>query len=740
MALPDDGPSSELVLADFIAPYDRYTGLLEDFEEGGIALNDGSQGMQVQMWYLSYDDDAESLTYGDFTVHAEETLQTEVVLNVPGVTKCSLAFNQNMDVFIAYETRGCEAKYYWYDPFSASYQTGTLPANSRHVACCYDDHRPTQTGSADIILGYIRSGTLYYRQLRDRFETEYPMGSVGAGILHKVGMTKNNRLLFDVRKGNGVRLSEIVGDLCAYVGVPGNRIDVAALFPYYVRGFKTAGLYTSADTIRSLQKSYFFDMPEIDGRLVAVMRGGPIVATISQNDCVAGREFDFETSREQGVEFPVKLHLSHASAETEYTPTKTTSERRSRDIKSQSEVTLETALNLTGEDAASIADRSHKIAWNEFEGAAKFSLPDSYAYLVPSNPISFEVRAGVYKRLRLVRMISVDGVYDCEAVIDRVSSYNLASAYGVATPVDPELPPPTIPGTTTWEFMDLPVLDGADTLHVYLAGHGDDGTAWHGAEVQRLVGADWEAFGDITTAELMGEVEATLPAASAYSIDTTNTVLVSLNGTPASTTFDLMMQGKGAWLIGDEIIQVQTWVAEGDNWRGSILLRGRLDTAPASHSIGTRAVFLGIPVLAPVDVALLDTNLTLRAPSYGEAGTDATEDDYAFTGRSQEEWPPEMLTAEQSGSDWVLSWIPRYRLGNSANPIPSAHFYGWQIVFTIGPDAFTKTTVSVTPEYVYTEADQIADFGSAQSSFDTVEVRALNWLGGAGKVLSQAVS
>lgn len=738
MALPDNSPSTILDIADYISPYDRYTGLLEDFEAGGIALNDGTQGLDVQIWYLSYDDDDESLTYGDFTVQAEETLQTEVVLNVPGVTKCSLAFNQNMDVFIAYETRGCEAKFYWYDSFIAAYTTTTLPANSRHVACCLDDHRITQTGTSDIILAYIRAGTLYYRQERDRFDTERSLGSVGAGILHKVGMTKNNRLKFEVFEGSGVRLSEIVGELCGLVGLAGNQIDVAELYPYVVRGFKTANLYTAADTIRALQAAYFFDFPQIDGKLVAVPRGGEIVATISQDDCVVGREVDFETAREQGVEFPLKLHVGYASAETDYNATKETSERRSRDIRSLSETTFETALNLTADDAAQLADKSHRVMWNEMEGKGVFSLPDSFAYLVPSNPILLETRIGTYKRVRIVRMQVVDGVMDIEAVVDRGSAY-LSTVEGT-TPEAPETPAPTIPGETTFEFMDLPALiTEHDTLHYYAAARGDAGTAWHGTRIQREVGADWETETDINSAELMGELEAALPAASAYSIDTTNTVLVSLNRAPASIDTDLMFSGKGAWLIGNEILQVRTWVAEGDNWRGSYLFRGRLDTTPATHSIGARAVFLGNPALVPVDVALIDTTLSLRAASFGAPGSDATPADYAFAGKSQEEWPPEDLSAEQSGSDWVLSWVPRYRLGNSANPIPSAHFYGWRLTFTVGMDSVVRDVNSISPAFTWTEAMQTTDFGSAQSSF-TLDIQALNYLGGPGKTLTEAVS
>jgi hypothetical protein len=723
---------------EYLDPYSRYRSLLEDFERGPVALNDTSFTLDYQVWYLTWNGDEESPDYGDFTLIPETNGAPVVVLNAPGVTQCGLAFDQNGNPFICYMSN-CQAYYWWYDPTIVQTVVVEMDDGVTSVACCVDDHRVGQISQSDIILAYTRGGTLYYRMERERYDTEEVLqASVGAGAIRVIGMNRIYRLQWDGGDGRGARLSQIVGELCGLVGLAANQIDVAELYPYVVRGFKSANLYTAADTIRALQAAYFFDFPQIDGKLVAVPRGGEIVTTISQDDCVVGREVDFETAREQGVEFPLKLHVGYASAETDYNATKETSERRSRDIRSLSETTVETALNLTADDAAQLADKSHRVMWHEFEGKGVFSLPDSFAYLVPSNPILLETRIGTYKRVRITRLQTVDGVLDIEAVVDRAGGYS--STVVGTDPEAPETPAPTIPGTTTWEFMDLPALiTEHDTLHYYAAARGDADTAWHGTRIQREVGADWEAETDITSAELMGELEATLPASSAYSIDTTNTVLVSLNRAPASIDTDLMFQGKGAWLIGNEILQVRTWVAEGDNWRGSYLFRGRLDTAPASHSIGARAVFLGNPALVPVDVSLLDTTLSLRAASFGAPGSDATPDDYAFAGNSQEEWPAEMLTAEQSGSDWVLSWIPRYRLGNSANPIPSAHFYGWRLTFTVGMTSVVRDVASTTPAFTWTDAMQTLDFGSAQSSF-TLDIQGLSYLGGPGKTLTEAVS
>ena len=51
MSLPAGGLSSSVVAADLLEPDNwRRPSLLVDYELGGVALNDPSQGLQVQPW------------------------------------------------------------------------------------------------------------------------------------------------------------------------------------------------------------------------------------------------------------------------------------------------------------------------------------------------------------------------------------------------------------------------------------------------------------------------------------------------------------------------------------------------------------------------------------------------------------------------------------------------------------------------------------------------------------------
>jgi hypothetical protein len=522
------------------------------------------------------------------------------------------------------------------------------------------------------------------------------------------------------------------------VGV--TKVNTNAIDELYIRGFMCADLFNAADAIRQLQTAYFFDLPEVDDELLAVVRGQATAATISRLDMVVGQEADFETAREQAVEFPLKMHLGYLSAESDYQPTKQTSERRSVDVQARSESTVEISANWEADEAAQIVDAMHKVAWAEAEGRIKVGVDESFAYLVPSDIIVVEVYSGVYKRFRILEAVFADGIIQIQAVVDRASASNLNVNIEAPAPTPRPTPPSNIPSQTEWEFMDLPALhDTHDTLHYYVAGYGTPSSAWYGAQLQRLVGLDYQAEAELTYAHTMGVLDEALPLAPAEYTDTTNTVLVSTSDDLESITNDHFLKGGNGALIGDELIQFRDVVAEGANWRISHLSRGRLNTTPAAHSIGARFVLLANPVLVPAGVALLDTTLTLRCPSYGQIPQAGDESTHAFVGNSQREWAPTNLVIVKQGNDYIITWSPRWRLGNSANPSRSVNFSHWEVRITR-----SGTTVIRSAPYIsdteafefYTEAEQIEDWGSAVSVF-TISVAGYNSLAGPGDTVTE---
>ena len=131
---------------------------------GGVGLNNATEGLSVQIWTATLENEE------DVTVSAPLVSPT-VLFSRPDISQISLAFDQNMQPFIAFVEAG-QAKFYWYDTVVNDFVFTDLPSGSTYPRATLDDHRVSQNNTSDIILVYIRDGNLYYRQQRDRYLVE----------------------------------------------------------------------------------------------------------------------------------------------------------------------------------------------------------------------------------------------------------------------------------------------------------------------------------------------------------------------------------------------------------------------------------------------------------------------------------------------------------------------------------------------------------------------------------------
>lgn len=164
--------------------------LLVDQELGGVAINDASQGLSVQLWTISYAGVNVTLT--------SQSGSSSVLFSAAAITELALSFDQNMRPTVAYR-QGGNVFLRWWDTTEAAYVvTDFGPGFSPRL--CLDDRRPSQIGNSDVIFAYIRSGALYYRQQRDRYEVERMLRNElpPSTRLKSVGMNRNWRLQFEL--------------------------------------------------------------------------------------------------------------------------------------------------------------------------------------------------------------------------------------------------------------------------------------------------------------------------------------------------------------------------------------------------------------------------------------------------------------------------------------------------------------------------------------------------------------
>lgn len=174
MALPASQFSATPVPADFESPDDRMrTSLLVDYELGGVALGDPSEGLQVQVWEARVEAD-------EIQTRPEGVGAWTTVTSDTGITEVALAFDQNMRASVSYVAAGV-AKHYWYDAQIADFRTSVYTGAASPVVSM-DDKRELEIGLNDVVLFYLLDGRVKYRRQRDRFLIEYDMADIPDGM------------------------------------------------------------------------------------------------------------------------------------------------------------------------------------------------------------------------------------------------------------------------------------------------------------------------------------------------------------------------------------------------------------------------------------------------------------------------------------------------------------------------------------------------------------------------------
>src|SRR5690606_17343676 len=136
----------------FRAPRDRVKERLIDYELGGRAIQDSSEGLELQVWRGRYLD-------GAIVLDVPGVVEPVTVLEIADVTEFQFTFDQNMQPAIAYVVNDQTAHWYWYDTTVPGFETLDLPEGSITPRCTLDDKRHasgTLTGASDIILTYLR--------------------------------------------------------------------------------------------------------------------------------------------------------------------------------------------------------------------------------------------------------------------------------------------------------------------------------------------------------------------------------------------------------------------------------------------------------------------------------------------------------------------------------------------------------------------------------------------------------
>lgn len=544
-------------------------------------------------------------------------------------------------------------------------------------------------------------------------------------------------------------LQAVVERQCYRAGIPTEYVDASDLATRLVSGMALTQIVSPRTVIDTLQRSYFFTAVE-SGALRFTFRGGDVVETIPYEalgaalDTASNDPLPITLSND--TEQPVQVFVKYSNGDDDY---QDGSEQSFRVTNSPGNTAaVELPLVFTPTEAKRIADVTVLLNKAESMKFGPFALSRDYAALEPTDVVILTDRDGNTYRARLTTQNSAQGVLTFEAVLDDAtildSNAETAGGYNNVTTVAPKIP-------TEFEPLDIPLLrDADDGTGVYWAAGGAAG--WPGATWNQS--ADDATFSRVSQTErnaVIGVTDGTLGNfTGGRFFDEVNVLRVNLSyGQLASySRDDVLNNGAGAYLVGNEVIQARnaTLVSDGV-YDLTGLLRGCRGTewAISGHAANERVVVLTEPTLnrQPLNVSDIGSTIFWKAVTFGRLSTTAASESLVFGSVSQRPFSPVDLRGERDTGDLTMTWRRRTRLSTNFHahlyPLGEASEAYQVVVYADNTYAVVKRVISTTSQTAaYSSADQTTDFGSPQATV-YVDIFQISATAGRGYALRGAI-
>lgn len=194
--IPNNKLSLQPVEGNYNAPDNLYTSLTEDYELGGKAIQDTSEGLDFQIWKGS--------VIGNVVVLEPQTQGDAVsIFTESNIREFRFTFDQNMRWVAATITADKMAHLHWYDSSVEKYIVTDYPGvTSIHLSIDDKLDLDVQIGQSDVIFTYLKGDTLYNRSQRNRFLVEYKLYQLPRYdcMITNFGMTDKRRVQFDIKQ------------------------------------------------------------------------------------------------------------------------------------------------------------------------------------------------------------------------------------------------------------------------------------------------------------------------------------------------------------------------------------------------------------------------------------------------------------------------------------------------------------------------------------------------------------
>lgn len=544
--------------------------------------------------------------------------------------------------------------------------------------------------------------------------------------------------------------AEVVRTVCRRAEIPDENIDVTLLEDILVQGYPVSSLQAGKDIINNAAAAYFFEGRETDFKLQFIPRGQSSSADIPEIDLgMLADNTALVEALGQEQDLPHNVEVIFIDPSLDYQQNKAHRVRHHRVRKTINTTSISLPLVLSAQDAEQICDRIMWTADNERHSYKTNAWKALWLLLDAADVVRFTYN-GVQLTARVAQALIGQNFATSLDLIAEDSGTYISVAPGVDNTGFVGQVINGLAGTVMF-LLDTPYFkdgdaDASGNSGFYVAmGPGSSGRWGAGALYKSSDGQAWEQIDAVMPTLSYGLCLDVLPAPphSSYSWDRTNTLTVRLlqGAAPTSDSLLNVLNGiNGAILVPSlEIIQFTTVVDNGDGtYTLSYMLRGRRGTewAVGTHAIGETIIFLNTGGINHEQTPLANVGATrkFKGVTVGAELASGVPQDMTLVGRDLKPYAPSHIAGIKTGTDWTFGWIRRTRLGGDwlnggdtpgTYPPPQdgmsvplnedGQAYDVEILDT--DNVTVKRTGTVTSNrFQYLTADQIADFGSTQST------------------------
>ena len=192
--MPDNELSTTPVQANYVGARSLPVTGTVDYEDGGVAIQDVSEGLLYQRWRARL---FRAGTVDSYVMLDAPHVPEFIAFEQENMSEVSFSFDQSMRPAIAFVQDGI-AKVWWYDSSVPGMTITEIGEDVITPRITFDDKRllgSSGFGISDLIIGYVLNDNLYIRIQRDRFEIPYLLAE-GVKPLIKIGFTRALRIQF----------------------------------------------------------------------------------------------------------------------------------------------------------------------------------------------------------------------------------------------------------------------------------------------------------------------------------------------------------------------------------------------------------------------------------------------------------------------------------------------------------------------------------------------------------------